>query len=144
MENTGLGDPAEKLILIVDDDDSVTELFDFVARKEGFKTVKAAGGGAAIKTARLLRPALILLDLMIPGPGGFDVVRELQGDDTSDIPIVIVTGRYLDRSTLELIKQESNVKDCLEKPVEPQALAALLHALLKTRAASNIKLPEPQ
>jgi CheY-like chemotaxis protein len=142
METTGPGEPAEKLILIVDDDDSVMELFDFIARKEGFKTVKAANGEAAIKTARLLRPAQILLDLMLPKPGGFEVMRELENDDTSDIPIVIITGRLLDRSTLELIKQEPNIKDCLEKPVEPQALAALLHALLKTRAASNIKLPE--
>lgn len=141
MGNTGFGEPGEKLILIVDDDDSVMELFDFIARKEGFKTVKATNGGAAIKTARLLRPALILLDLMLPKPGGFEVMRELQGDDTSDIPIVIVTGRYMDCSTLEMIKQEPNVKDFLEKPVEPQTLAALLHTLLKTRAASIIKLP---
>lgn len=141
MEIAGLSAPGEKLILIVDDDDSVMELFDFIARKEGFKTVKAASGEAAIKTARLLRPALILLDLMLPKPGGFEVMRELQGDDTSDIPIVIVTGRYMDRSTLELIKQEPNVKDFLEKPVEPQALAALFHMLLKTRAASTMQLP---
>lgn len=141
MEITGLTAPGEKLILIVDDDDSVMELFDFIACKEGFKTVKATSGAAAIKTARLLRPALIILDLMLPKPGGFEVMRELQGDDTSDIPIVIVTGRYMDRSTLELIKQEPNVKDFLEKPVEPQALAALLHTLLKTRAASTMQLP---
>lgn len=137
MKDTGLGDPGEKLILLVDDDDQIMDLFDFVVRKEGFKTVKAASGEAAIKTARLLRPALILLDLMLPKPGGFEVMRELQGDDTSDIPIIIVTGRCLDRSTLELIKQEPNVRDCMEKPVEPQVLAARLHSLLKTRAPSN-------
>ena len=141
MTNTGPGDPGEKLILIVDDDDSVADLFDFIARKEGFKTVKTTGGAAAIKTARLLRPALIILDLMLPAPGGFEVMRELQDDDTSDIPIVIVTGRCLDRSTLELIKQEPNVKDFLEKPVDPPALAALLHMLLNTRAASDTKSP---
>jgi len=141
MENTGPGDPTEKLILIVDDDDSVMELFDFIARKEGFKTVKAANGEAAIKTARLLRPALILLDLMLPKPGGFEVMRELQGDDTADIPIVMVTGRYMDRSTLAMIKQEPNVKGFMEKPVDPQALATLLHTLLKTRAASATKSP---
>lgn len=137
MESTGPGDPGDKLILIVDDDDSVTELFDFIARKEGFRTVKAASGGAAIKNARLLRPALVLLDLMLPKPGGFEVMRELQGDDTTDIHIVIVTGRYMDRSTHEMIRQEPNVKGFLEKPVEPQALAALLHTLLKTRAPTK-------
>ena len=134
MKVTGPDNPGDKLILIVDDDDSVIELFDFIARKEGFKTVKAASGEAAIKTTRLLHPALVLLDLMLPKPGGFEVMRELQGDETSDIPIVIVTGRYMDRSTQEMIKQEPNVKGFLEKPVEPQTLAALLHTLLKTRA----------
>jgi len=134
MELTGHDNPGDKLILIVDDDDSVIELFDFIARKEGFKTVKAASGEAAIKNTRLLRPALVLLDLMLPKLGGFEVIRELQVDETSDIPIVIVTGRYMDRSTQEIIRQEPNVKGFLEKPVEPQTLAALLHTLLKTRA----------
>lgn len=133
MENTAA--PAEKLVLIVDDDDSVMDLFDFVIRKEGFSTVKATSGEAAIKTARLLRPALIILDLMLPKPGGFEVMRELQSDDTCDIPIVIVTGRYMDRSTLEMIKQEPNVKGFMEKPIDPQALTALLHTVLKTRGA---------
>ena len=141
MKNTGPGSPAEKLILIVDDDDSVMELFEFTARKEGFRTVKAASGEAAIRTVRLLRPALVLLDLMLPTPGGFEVLRVLQGDDTLDIPIVVITGRFLDHSTREMIKQEPNVKDFMEKPVQPHVLAALLHTLLGSRAALDDSKP---
>ena len=135
MENTDFGNPGEKLVLIVDDDDSVRELLDFIVRKEGFKIEKAADGEEALNKARSLRPDLILLDLMLPKYGGFEMLRELQCDDTVNIPIVIVTGRYTDRSTSEMIKQEPNVKDFVEKPVNPQVLCAILHTLLKTRPA---------
>jgi DNA-binding response OmpR family regulator len=135
MENTNFGNPGEKLVLIVDDDDSVRELLDFVVRKEGFKIEKAADGEEALSKAKALHPDLILLDLMLPKYGGFEILRELQSDDTVDIPIVIITGRYTDRSTSEMIKQEPNVKDFVEKPVKPQVLCAILHTLLKTRPA---------
>ena len=133
MENTNLGNPGKKLVLIVDDDESVRELLDFVVRKEGFKVEKAVDGEEAMAKARSLHPDLILLDLMLPKYGGFEILRELQGDETSDIPIVIITGRYTERSTSEMIKQEPNVKDFLEKPVKPAVLSAFLHTLLKTR-----------
>ncbi|HAF95304.1 MAG: hypothetical protein A2X34_03385 [Elusimicrobia bacterium GWC2_51_8] len=140
MENTDFGNPGEKLVLVVDDDDSVRELMDFIVRKEGFKIEKAADGEEALNKAKSLHPDLILLDLMLPKYGGFEILRELQCDDTVDIPIVIVTGRYTDRSTSEMIKQEPNVKDFIEKPIKPQVLCALLHTLLKTRPA--VKNPD--
>ena len=70
---------------------------------------------------------------MLPKFGGFEILRELQNDETVNIPIVIITGRYTDRSTSEMIKQEPNVKDFVEKPVKPQALAAIVHKILKTQ-----------
>lgn len=134
MENTaGFGNPADKLVLIVDDDDSVRELIEFIIKKEGFRVEKAADGEDALKKARALNPDLILLDLMLPKFGGFEILRELQTDDTSDIPIVIITGRYTDHSTSEMIKQEPNVKDFIEKPVKPQVLTSLAHKILHTQ-----------
>ncbi|MCX5786650.1 MAG: response regulator [Elusimicrobia bacterium] len=127
-DNIGSG----KLILIVDDDEAIRDMLDFLVRKEGFKVAKAADGDEAVQKAKTLHPNLILLDLMLPKQDGFKILRELQGEGTSDIPIIIVTGRYLDRSTKEMIKQEPNVKDFMEKPIEPQGLATLLHTLLKT------------
>src|SRR3989338_7328338 len=129
----GFGNPEEKLILIVEDDDSVWDLLYYIVRREGFKTEKASDGKEALDKARTLHPQLILLDLMLPKCGGFEIARELQEGDTLNIPIVIVSSRSMDRSTLEMLKQEPNVKDFLEKPVKSQVLAALLHTLLKTR-----------
>jgi len=139
----GFGNPEEKLILIVEDDDSVWDLLYYIVRKEGFKTEKASDGKEALDKARTLHPQLILLDLMLPKCGGFEIARELQEGDTLNIPIVIVSSRSMDRSTLEMLKQEPNVKDFLEKPVKSQVLAALLHTLLKTRPPIKEGKQEP-
>ena len=133
MENAGSASPSGKLVLIVDDDESVRELIDFVVKKDGFRTEKAVDGDEALKKARELSPDIILLDLMLPKLGGFEILRELQNDETVSIPIVIITGRYTERSTSEMIKQEPNVKDFIEKPLKPQVLLGVLHKLLKTR-----------
>lgn len=129
----GFANPADKTVLIVDDDESVRELLEFVVKKEGFKVEKAMDGEEALNKARQCMPNLILLDLMLPKFGGFEILRELQNDETADIPIIIITGRYTDRSTSEMIRQEPNVKDFFEKPVKPQLIAAILHKVLKTQ-----------
>lgn len=130
---TPFANPADKLVLIVDDDDSVRELLEFVVKKEGFKIDKAVDGEEALSKARQINPDLILLDLMLPKFGGFEILRELQNDETANIPIIIITGRYTDRSTAEMIRQEPNVKDFFEKPVKPQLIAAMLHKVLNTQ-----------
>ena len=141
MENAAFARPADKLVLIVDDDESVRELIEFIVKKEGFRIEKAADGEEALNKARAVNPDIILLDLMLPKYGGFEILRELQADETSGIPIVIITGRYTDRSTSDMIKQEPNVRDFIEKPVKPQILTSLLHKLLRTQPV--IKRPAP-
>lgn len=131
MEN--FQSPASKLVLVVDDDESVRDLLDFIIKKEGFKIEQAVDGQEALDKTRALKPDIILLDLMLPKYGGFEILRELQTDDTMEIPIVIMTGRYTDRSTSDMIKLESNVKDFLEKPIKPPVLTALIHKILNTQ-----------
>ena len=126
--------PGERSVLIVDDDEAIIELLEFLVRKEGFRVEKAVDGEEALKKAKALHPDLILLDMMLPKYGGYEILRELQDGDTSDIPIVIITGRSSDRSTVEMLKRESNIKDLLEKPVKQHVLTALLHSLLEKRA----------
>lgn len=138
MENNekdrpGLGNPGEKPILIVADDESISGWLYYIVSKEGFKIELAVDGEEALDKARLLHPGLILLDPMLPKFGGMEILRKLQEDDTAGIPIVIVSGRRLDRDTLETLKREPNVKDFVDKLVRPEVLAALLHDLLGTR-----------
>ncbi|MFA6317341.1 MAG: response regulator [Elusimicrobiota bacterium] len=129
------GQPGDKLIVIVDDDDSVRELLEFVVKKEGFKVDTCKDGEEALRRIPELKADLIILDMMLPRYGGFEILRELQNGEAAGVPIVIITGRYSDKSTKDMIKAESNVKEFLEKPVRPQVLAMLLHKILQTRPA---------
>ncbi|MBU2574885.1 MAG: response regulator [Elusimicrobia bacterium] len=138
MENNGkdrpdCGNPRDKLILIVGNDESISDWLYYIVSKEGFKIEQADDGEEALDKARLLRPGLILLDLMLPKFGGIEILRKLQEDDTAGIPIVIVSDRRLDRDTLETLKREPNVENFVDKLVRPEVLAALLHDLLRTR-----------
>ena len=123
-----------KLVLIIDDDDGVRELLTFLVKKEGYRVECAVDGEDGFQKAERLKPDLILLDLMMPRYGGFEVLRQLQSGELAKIPIVVVTGRYTDRSTADMIRQESNVVDFLEKPLKPAVLGATLERLLKPRA----------
>jgi len=126
----GPGNPEEKTILIVDDNDAVWDLLYYIVRKEGFRVEKATDGKEAIDKARMLRPGLIILDLA--PQAGFETMRELQADDTVNIPIILLSDRRLDQATLELITQEPNIKGFMQKPVDAQPLTALLHKILMT------------
>lgn len=122
-----------KTILIVDDDESIRDFLDFIIKREGFKTEKAGDGEEALSIVSSTQPDLILLDLMLPKLGGFEILKELQASDAGYTPVIIITGKYMDRTTSDLIKQEPNVYDFLEKPIKHNVLTALLHKTLKTQ-----------
>lgn len=122
-----------KLVLVIDDDDGIRELLTFLVKKEGYRAEVAVDGEDGFRKAEAVAPDLIVLDLMMPRYGGFEVLRQLQAGGLSKIPIVVVTGRYTDRSTAEMIRQESNVVDFLEKPLKPAAFTAVLARLLGPR-----------
>src|SRR5271170_4358213 len=114
-----LANPAEKLVLLVDDDESLLGLMEHVVRKEGFRTDSATDGKEALAKARALNPDLLLLDFMLPGMGGYEILRELQASGNGDIPIIVVTGRHMEPKNMEMVRTEPNVKEFMEKPVRP-------------------------
>ena len=133
MDETPFGAPQDNLILLVDDDESLLDLMEHVVKKEGFRTERAVDGPEALRKAQALNPSLLVLDMMLPGLGGFEVMRQLQAAGFGDIPIVVVTGRQMDPNGVKLIRQESNVKEFLEKPVRPAVLINALHRILNTQ-----------
>lgn len=126
-----------KLVLVVDDDDSVREMLEFIVKKEGFRVETAGDGEEGAQKAEKLNPDLIVLDLMLPRYGGFELLRRLQSGEQKGIPIVVVTGRYTDRSTADLIRQESNVAEFLEKPVKPAVLGSVLQRIIGKAGAKK-------
>jgi len=130
----GLEDPKDKCVLVVEDEKDIREFLAEVIRKEGFQVRTVSDGHEALKEIDASHPDLILTDLMLPNYGGFEVLRRLQRGDAAGIPVVVITGRYTDSSTAELIRRESNVVEFLGKPVEPETLTNALHKVLKTKA----------
>lgn len=133
METPTPGRPGEKLILLVDDDESLLDLMDHVVKKEGFRTDRAVDGPEALRKVEALNPDLVVLDMMLPGLGGYEVLRQMQAAGCGEIPVIVVTGRQIDTQGVELIRQESNVKEFMEKPVRPAVLIASLHRILLTQ-----------
>src|SRR3970040_3010305 len=78
-------------LLIVDDDPKIRDLLRLYVEREGHRAVFAADGMQALAAARRQRPALVLLDVMLPGLDGFEVCRQLR--DESDVPILLLTAR---------------------------------------------------
>lgn len=132
-DEASLSRPDEKLVLIVDDDESQMELLDHIVRKEGFRVEHAINGTDAISKIEALSPHAVLLDLMLPGMGGYELVRELQAKGLGDAPVIIITAREMDPKTIEMIRAEPNVRDVFKKPPSPTILSVALHSLLKTR-----------
>lgn len=130
------GKPSDKLVLLVDDDESLLDLMDHVVKKEGFRTQRAADGQEALLKVEALKPDAIVLDFMLPGMGGYEALRELQARGQGHIPIVVVTGRVLDEGSVKAIREETNVAEFLTKPVRPAKLVAALHRILGTAPAS--------
>jgi len=132
-----LGPPNEKLIVIVDDDENVRSLLEHIITKEGFRAVVSPDGEDGFNKISELMPDLVLLDLMLPKNGGFEVLRNLQQGPTAKIPVIIITGHYTNSSTSEMVRQEANVVDFLAKPIRAPILAMNLHKLLKTQPPSG-------
>lgn len=126
-------DPKDRLVLLVDDDESILDLLDHIVKKEGFRVERASDGPEAVRKVTALNPDLIVLDFMLPGMGGFEVLKELQMGETRTIPVLVITGRKIDRQTVDILLQEANVKQFLEKPIKPAVLATSLHKILGTQ-----------
>lgn len=125
------------LVLVIDDDEGIRDLLSHMIKKEGCLVETAADGEEGLRKALALTPALIVLDLMLPRYGGFEVLRELQRTERAGVPIVVVTGRYTDQSTTEMIRHESNVVELLEKPVKMAPFLRVLQRILRPSPASG-------
>ncbi|SDL75394.1 MtrAB system response regulator MtrA [Tessaracoccus oleiagri] len=121
-----------KRILIVDDDAALSEMLQIVLRQEGFETVRAASGDAALTEFRRSRPDLVLLDLMLPGIDGVSVCRAIR--QHSGVPIVMLTAKS---DTADVVAGlEAGADDYVAKPFKVKELVARIWTRLR-RAADD-------
>ena len=123
-------------ILMIDDDPDFSCLIAAFFTSQGYKVLLSHSGKEGLALAGKHKPDIIFLDIMMPYMNGTEVLKELQaGEDTSDIPVVIMTGSYFDKRMHELFKQERNCREFLSKPVSLEQLQVKVEALLKKRKA---------
>lgn len=122
-------------ILIVDDEERNRRLLDVFAKADGYETVAAANGEAALKLALAESPDLILLDLMMPGMDGFEVTRWLKANPlTNNIPIIIVTALEDVASHKRMLN--SGADEFINKPVDRWELSMRIAKHLQARQGS--------
>ncbi len=123
---------ASSFILIVDDDQASSNVLAAMLEAEGYAVRYAANGEAALAEVARDLPGLILLDIMMPGMDGFEVVARLKaGDETRAIPVVMLT--VLDDRESKLRALESGAEEFLTKPVDRADLLARVRNLLRLR-----------
>jgi len=83
-----------KKILVVDDEDDIRHFLELVLREKGYEIASASGGEDGLVRARSFRPHLVLLDIMMPGLDGWQVLERLKADPaTTDIPVAFLSAR---------------------------------------------------
>ncbi|MFC6748722.1 response regulator [Deinococcus aquaticus] len=120
------------LILIVEDEPQLAEVLEAYARQEGYRTERAADGNAALHAFRALNPDLILLDIMLPGRSGLDVLRTVRGDGAT--PVILVTARA--EETDQIVGLELGADDYVVKPFRPREVMARVRAVLRRAGAT--------
>ena len=122
-------------ILLVDDDPNISHLVRLYLEKEGFAVTEAARGDTALDSFRNEAPNLVLLDVMLPGLDGLQVLKEIR--KTSKVPVIMLTAK--DETFDKVLGLELGADDYVTKPFETKELVARVKAVLRRAPAAEEK-----
>ena len=123
-----------KRIIIVEDEHDIAELVAMRLRRERYEVEVASTGPDGLQLARCNRPDLVLLDIMLPGMPGTDVLRELRGDPrTAAVPVIMLTARTEDVDVV--VGLQLGADDYVTKPFSMSVLLARISAVLRRAEA---------
>ena len=124
-------------ILVVDDEPDITALVAYHLARAGYRVSTAATGAEAVRSATEERPDLVILDLMLPGVSGYDVLADLRSrEETRDVGVILLTAR---REEADRIRGLSlGADDYLTKPFSPQELILRVAAVLRRLQAPAV------
>ena len=118
--------PSRK-ILVVDDEQSIVDLVSAYLRQEGFEVHAAVDGPSGLKAVRTIKPDLVVLDVMLPGIDGIEVLTRLRRE--SDVYVILLTARS--EETDKIVGLSVGADDYLTKPFSPRELVARIKAALR-------------
>ncbi len=130
--------PEQPLVLVTDDDVELCELLSELLSQEGFRVEAVHDGATGLARALSGEHALLVLDVMLPGLTGFEVLTRLR--KTSELPVLMLTARGEDVD--RIVGLEMGADDYLPKPFNPRELCARVRALHR-RAAAKAVAPAP-
>ena len=131
---------AKRKILLVEDEQDIRELVRYNLEAEGFAVVEASDGEIALRLATTERPALIILDLMLPGVPGLEVCRLLRTKEaTLQVPILMLTARASEVD--KVVGLEVGADDYVTKPFSPRELVARVKAVLRRAYGPTLSRP---
>jgi DNA-binding response OmpR family regulator len=123
---------ASRLLLIADDDEDILQLLSFRLERAGYEIVQARNGAEALRLAIELRPALAVLDVMMPGLTGFEVTRELRAnEETRTMPIILLTAKAQASDVSQ--GMAAGADDYVKKPFDARELRERVERLLRPR-----------
>jgi len=120
-------------VLLVEDEESIAELVRLYLERDGFRVVWRTDGPSGLAAVASERPALVLLDLMLPGLDGFEITRALRAG-SERVPLIIVTAR--DEEADRVLGLELGADDYVTKPFSPRELVARVKAVLRRAEAA--------
>jgi len=124
-------------ILVVDDEPDITALVAYHLAKAGYRVSTAANGPDALKAAREERPDIVILDVMLPGISGYDVLDELRRrEETKEVGVILLTARREEPDRIRGLTLGAD--DYLTKPFSPHELALRVSALLRRLGAPAV------
>jgi|SRR6185437_1516267 len=119
-----------RTVLIADDEPDILEILNFNLQSEGYQVINATNGNEAARLAKLHKPDLIILDVMMPGKSGFEVCKILRADKEFENTIIIFLTALNDEST-EIKGLETGGDDYISKPISPKVLISRVNALFR-------------
>jgi two-component system alkaline phosphatase synthesis response regulator PhoP len=130
----------KRTILVVEDEKDIRELVRFHLEQEGYGVVEAESGEDALRRAETDRPALVVLDIMLPGTDGLQVCRRLRtAAATASLPIVMLTAKAAEVD--RVLGLEIGADDYLTKPFSPRELVARVKAVLRRTHGEDVPTP---
>ncbi|GAB4165220.1 MAG: phosphate regulon transcriptional regulator PhoB [Rhodocyclaceae bacterium] len=131
-EDRGDGGKTAASILVVEDEAAVRSLIAFNLARAGYRVREAVDVGQALALIREAAPELILLDWMLPGVAGIELLRRLRSDPRHrDLPIILLTARGAEGDRVRGL--ETGADDYVTKPFSPRELIARIGAMLRRR-----------
>jgi DNA-binding response OmpR family regulator len=125
-----------ELIMVIEDEKEIRDLIRYNLEKAGFRVTAVADGEEGLRRLFASRPDAVVLDLMLPGRSGLEVLREVRNEPaTRELPVVVLTARSAEMD--KLLGFDHGADDYLTKPFSPRELIARLRALLRRAQPSR-------